>query len=185
MTKAKKLSRMTIARGPLTRVILLLALLVATGLLSYSSLESVRERYQGTVVEMVETGKEVASHKSAAAVILKQEETFQSWAVLVLAGIVAILVTTKIHRAPGVSWAYLPLGPAAMFLLVSLNAGWVVTKRYAYLVAKNNFSDFANLSALLECQSDFFLYAITCISLFAGWFLFQIVIGKAEPFEKG
>jgi hypothetical protein len=178
------LRKLKIPPLPGTRVVLLFILLIGSGFWSYSKLQRVRDEYQGQVVEAVRVGEEDVSRKSASSGILKQAEFFQSWSVLILAGIIAISVTTKIHRTPGVSWIYLLLGPAVMFLLISLNTGWVLTKRHAYRSAKNNFTELGDLSALLDLQSDLFLYAVVCVSLFAAWFLFLIVHGKIEPFEN-
>lgn len=170
-------------RIPILRVALLFALVIGSGYWAYSGIETIRQRYQDSVVDSIDDGKENVAYKNASSEILKQKELFQGWAVLVLAGIVTILITTKIHRAQGIVWVYLLLGPAAMFLITSLYAAWVLTKRYTYIVAKNNYSDFGNLSALLEKQSDLFLYAIGCVSFFASWFLLLTVLGKLEPFE--
>jgi hypothetical protein len=174
---------MKTVRIPTLRAVLLFFLIIGSGGWAYSGIEAIRQRYQDSVVDTIDAGKENVAYKNAASEILKQKELFQGWSVLVLAGIVTILITTKIHRAQGIVWVYLVLGPAAIFLITSLYAGWVLTKRYTYLVAKNNYSDFNNLSALLDRQSDLFLYAIGCVSLFAGWFLLLTVLGKLEPFE--
>jgi hypothetical protein len=168
--------------APALRVILLLTLLIVIGSRSCSKLQGIRNGYKDVL--SVEAGKEDASEKATSSGIMKQGEVFQSWSVLILAGIIAISVSTKIHRTPAVSWIYLLLGPAATFLVFSLNTGWVLTKRHTYLAAKNNFSNLDDLISLLALQWDLFFYAVVCVSLFASWFLFLIVLGKIEPFEQ-
>jgi hypothetical protein len=165
------------------RASLLIMLVATSAWWSYHQVNAIRDAYQGTAVKNIWIGGEDIAHKNACAEIVKQGEQFQGWSVLILGGIVAILVTTKVHRMPYFGWAYLPLGPAAVFLATSLHAGWVLSKRYTYLVAKNNF-ELPTLSALLDVQSDLFLYSILCVSLFATCFLFFIVLERVEPFEE-
>lgn len=170
------------------RAALLIILLIASAGWSYCKLETVREGYQSSSVEtnepqQKEDGATIEADNEVCAEILKQADQFRGWSVLVLGGIIALLVTTKVHRTVGVEWAYLPLGPAAIFLVNSLYAGWILTKRYTFLVATKNFSDYDSLSDLLQVQSDLFLNSILCVGLLAGWFLFLIVLGKIEPFE--
>jgi hypothetical protein len=167
--------------------VLLISLLIASAWYSYYVVDNAREEYQASSVETATPETDAAAakeaDKNAAAEILKQAEQFRGWSVIVLGAIVAILVTTKVHRTPRVELAYLPLGPATIFLVNSLHASWVLSKRYTYLVATNDYSDYGSISRLLQVESDLFLYSIVCVSLFAGWFLFLIVFGKIEPFE--
>lgn len=171
----------------LIRMVVLVGLLIGSGLYSYCKIDKARESYQAPSSATAEPKRDdpasKEADKNATAEILKQAEQFRGWSVLVLAAIVAILVTTKVHRAPAVEWAYLVLGPATMFLVNSLYAGWVLNKRYTHLVATNNYSDYGSISRLLQIESDLFLASIVCVGLFAGWFLFSIVSGSATPFE--
>jgi hypothetical protein len=164
------------------RVALLIILLVVTTAWAYLKEDEVRQSYQRNNVSMGST-EEVEARKDAAKELLKQSDQFQGWSVLILGGIVAVLVTTKVHRTPNFEWAYLPLGPAAVLLAYSLHVGWVVAKRYTFLVGANDFTSNSSLSSLVQLQSDLFLYSILCVSLFASWFLFLIVLGRVEPFE--
>ena len=164
------------------RAILLVVLTMFSGWCSYNEVERVLET-QIEDIEAREESRKNDAEKNAVNTILKQSEQFQSWSVLILTGIVALLITTTVHRTPGASWAYIVLGPAAIFLIISLNAGWTLTKRYTFLTAMNNFDDFASLANLLLIQSNLFLYSILSVSLFASWFLTLIVLGKIEPFE--
>jgi hypothetical protein len=165
------------------RATLLVAMVIGSAWFSYRKVDNIRESYQQTQLQNIWIGGEDIAHKNACEQMIKQTEQFQGWSVLILGGIVAILVTTKVHRIAHFGWAYLPLGPAAVFLTGSLNVGWVFSKRYAYIVAKNNF-ELPKLSSLLEVQSDLFLYSIICVSLFAACFLFFIVLERVEPFEE-
>lgn len=173
-----------IKAASIVRVIFLLILFLAAGWWSYRKIEGVSANYPKVATVTTEQKELNASFKSAAAELSKQRELFQGWSVLILGGIVAIITTTKVHRTPNVSLAFIPLAPAVAFLLNSLNAGWEFTRRYSFLVSRDNFLDLNSLSALVLIQSDFFLYAILCVSLVAGWFLFLIVWGKIEPFEE-
>lgn len=166
----------------LVRLCLLTAMAIFCAYWSYCKIEKVRQSYQ-VPVETIPAGEEDINSKNAALELIKQSELFQGWSVLALGGIVAISVTTKVHRTPGIGWAYLFLAPAAIFLLNSLQAGWVVKKRYTFLVGRNNFSLYPTLSNLLQVQSELFLYSLLGLSLFAGWFLLFIVIGKSKPYE--
>lgn len=175
--------RVNIRPFTIIRAAILLILLLASGWWSYCKVEQASGNYRE--VETIPPDKEKlnTSFKSAAGELSKQQELFQNWSVLILGGIVAIITTTNVHRSPNVEWAFIPLGPAAVFLLNSLKAGWEFTRRYAFLVSRDNFLDLNSLSTLVLIQSNLFLYAILCVSLFASWFLFLIVWGKIEPFE--
>ncbi len=166
------------------RILVLFALTICFGVWAFIGLEKIRsenEKRQECAEEI--KGETNVVEKNTADAILKQSEQFQSWAVLILTGIVALLITTKVHQTPGAQWAYLPLAPAIVFLVTALNAGWVLMKTYTFLLSLNNFSDFSSLANLLQMQSDLFLYAIICVSLFAGWFLFMIVLGRVKTFD--
>ena len=166
------------------RIVMLFVLTIYFGVGAFKGLEAIRSENE----ERQECAEEIKGEtnivqKNTADAILKQSEQFQSWAVLILTGIVALLITTKVHSTPGAQWAYLPLGPAIVFLLTALNTGWVLMKTYTFLLSLNNFSDFSSLANLLQMQSDLFLDAIICVSLFAGWFLLMIVFGKVKTFD--
>lgn len=124
-----------------------------------------------------------AAYKNTADALIKQSEQLQSWGVLILTGIIAILITTKVHRTPGAQWSYVALGPAAIFLVIALNTGVITARRYTFLLSVDDFSEFPSLSSLVQLQSELFANAIICVSLFAGWFLLLIAMGKVQTFE--
>lgn len=194
--------------GRIIRVVLLFVGIALSWCFSHSGIEKVRHEYQTVKVGFVQKGLEHEAYrtigeqevkpgesfgdwkslheayKAAAGEVLKQSQSFQGWGALLLAGIVTILITTKVHRVPRISWLYLVLAPAGVFLLHSLYAGWILAKRYTYLVAQNNYSNLVSLETLFEQQATLFLYALICVSAFAAWFLVLIVVGRAEPFES-
>ena len=49
------------------------------------------------------------------------------------------------------------------------------------MTAQNNFSDFAGLNALLNAQTEFFVFALAVFSLLATFFLVLIVLGLINP----
>jgi hypothetical protein len=168
------------------RVTVLAVFIAVSSWYSYHWVDEIRQSYQGEDKTLQKTpiGGEDAAHKNACEQMMKQSEQLQSWSVLILGAIVAILVTTKAHRIKNnFGWPYLVLAPAAVFLAGSLNGGRAFSKRFAYIVAKNNF-DIKSLSSLLEIQQDLFLYSIICVSVFAGVFLLLIVLERVEPFEE-
>ncbi|HEV7645855.1 MAG TPA: hypothetical protein VGO50_18085 [Pyrinomonadaceae bacterium] len=152
----------------------------------YSSdrIESIRDSYQNsTAVSKVTAENTDLNSRNVDAEIIKQSEQFKNWAALVLGGIIAILVTSKVYRTPLIEWIYLVLAPSAVFLVYSLYAGWVLGKRYTFLVSLNYYSPTDGLIKLLEGQAGLFLYSIAGVSVFAAWFLCFIVLGKTKPFE--
>lgn len=183
MPKNYKLRKIIDENSTAIRVLLLCVLIILSGWWGYRTVDKIRDQYQNTVPASVKIGEENQAFKNAAGELLKQSEQIQNWSILVLGGIVAILVTTKVHRTPKVEWAYLPIGPATMFLINGVFAGQILMRRYTYLTGKNNFDSILSLSSLSNAQSDLFIYSLFCLGLFAGWFLFLIVSGKVEPFE--
>ena len=110
-----------------------------------------------------------------------QSNHFSQWSLAILAGIIAVAVTAKVHRAKYVTLAYSLLGPAGAFILTSLRAGWQFQRRLANLVAFDDYSDLASLAQLLQHQTRLFLWGITLATLFGAWFLVTIVTGTTDP----
>lgn len=165
------------------RFAIFLIIMVGGALCSHCEVEKVRESYQDTEIEEVAKGAENETLKNALAEMVKQSEQFHSWSVLILGGIVAIIITTKVHKAPGLPWAYIAIGLAGVVLIYSLQAGWVLKKRYTFLVSNNNYTDFNSMNSLLQTQVNLFMFAMLCVSVFASWFLVLIILGKVDPYD--
>jgi hypothetical protein len=168
----------------LFRLAILLMLLVGSSLWSYREVERVVASFQKSVPTRVPDGQEDKGRKNAFEEMIKQSEQFQGWSALILGGIVAIIITTKVHKAPHLAWAYVAIGVAAVFLIFSLHAGWVLRRRYTFLLPFNDFKDFISMNALLQLQVKLFMLSMTAVSIFAGWFLILIIIEKLDPTDS-
>lgn len=110
-----------------------------------------------------------------------QSDTFTDWSFAILAGIIAIAVTAKVHNIRFVRLAYIVLGPAGAFLLTSLRAGWQFQRRRANIVAFDDYSDLGSLAELLQDQTRLFLWGLGCATIFGAWCLINIVGGATDP----
>ncbi len=142
-------------------------------------IEEIRDHY--AALQPVPSGQEDQIHKQVATSLAKQGETLIGWSVLALAGAVTLVISTKVRQARGLSWAFICFGPGGTFLLESSYAGLVFQRRVAFMTAQNNFSDFAGLNALLNAQTEFFVFALAVFSLLATFFLVLIVLGLINP----
>jgi len=166
---------------PWIRVAVLLILITVSAAYAYCRIEIVRSQYQA--VQSGEQAEVANRRKATAQEVVRQGDLFLGWAMLFLGGIVALITTAKVHRIPFYAWAYLALGPACVFLAGSLLAGWVLRKRYAYFVLKENFSDISSLFELANVQSSLFFNSVFCAGAFGAFFLVLLVHGLATPFE--
>lgn len=142
-------------------------------------IEVIRDHYAD--LQPVPTGQEDQIHKQVATSLAKQSETLIGWSVLALAGAVTLVISTRVRQTRGLSWSFLSFGPGGVFLLESSYAGLVFQRRIAFMTAQNNFSDFAGLNALLNAQTEFFVWALGIFSLLAAFFLVLIVLGLINP----
>lgn len=112
-----------------------------------------------------------------------QSGNFSDWALALLAGVIAISITTKVHKAPHSERWYILLGPAGAFLLMSLRAGWQFHRRLSNLVALDDLSDLQSLATLLITQWTLFFLGLACASAFALRYLVSIVSGYVKPHD--
>jgi hypothetical protein len=63
----------------------------------------------------------------------EQNKQMIDWGILLLAGLVALVTTTKVHKIAYYEWWYLLLAPAASFILGSVWVGVLFQRRAAYL----------------------------------------------------
>jgi|ERR1044071_4504206 hypothetical protein len=187
MTRLVPIEEVLAQMRKLFRLALLLILLVGSSLWSYRQVEGVIASIQETKTEFVPEGCEDKRRKNGFEEMIKQSGQFQGWSVLILGGIIAVIITTKVHKypLPLVAWAYVAIGVAAVFLVFSLYAGWVLEKRYTFLLPFNDFADFKNMNALLQLQAKFFMLSMAAVSIFAGWFLVLIILEKVDPTDSG
>lgn len=156
-------------------------LIFSAGAVRYGAhmIEEIRDHYAD--LQPVPSGQEDEIHKQLAISLAKQSETLIGWSVLALAGAVTLVISTKVRQVRGLSWAFICFGPGGAFLLESTYAGLVFQRRIAFMTAQNNFGDFAGLNALLNAQTEFFVWALGIFSLLAAFFLVLIVFGLINP----
>lgn len=111
----------------------------------------------------------------------EQNNQFSQWAFALLAGVIAVIVTTKVRKTSNCAWLYAVLGPAGAALLMSLRAGWQFQRRLTNFAALNNYSDLPNASSLLIIQWRLFMVGLICATIFALWYLYHIVNGEVDP----
>jgi len=131
-----------------------------------------------------ETLYTAALKKQAADELLRASSDFVQWALATLAGIAAVVVTTKVHRSSGYESAYIALGPAGALVIMSLLAASELHGRYANSTAFGDFSDVDNIALLLVAQRELFMGGIACAGIFVLWYLANIVAGRVQPFEQ-
>jgi hypothetical protein len=116
----------------------------------------------------------------------KQNDLLLTWALAMVAGLTALLTTTKVHRTPLVEWAFILLAPAAVFVGGSLVAGLRFQQRMAYLRVNGPVT--AGLLdgpiRYLGAQNDFLRRAVFCLGVFGAYFLIMIVWGKTRPMDE-
>lgn len=122
--------------------------------------------------------------KETATKYREQSAQFSDWAFAVLAGAIAIVITTKVHKSKKCEQLYIVLGPTAALLLMSLRAGYQFQRRHTNLIAFDDFTDLPSLAKLLVIQWRLFFVALVFASLFALRYLMLIVSGEIKPFEE-
>lgn len=122
--------------------------------------------------------------QTTGAELLKESNEFQGWTVLVMGGVIALLVTTKVHSNSNPEWSFILFGPAFVFLGTSFLAAWELKKRYNYLLVHNNFEDLNSLAKHLSAQFTLLSYSGIVLVVFGGSFLIQIILRKIKPDQK-
>jgi hypothetical protein len=107
----------------------------------------------------------------------------EAWALALLGGIFAMIVTYRVRRLALSPWLYILLGPSAAFLLGSiLMAEWMPE-------AVNSFSSRPTMSTLyailiMRNRQTFALHAaLVCLCTFGAAYLVAIVSGSVRPEE--
>jgi hypothetical protein len=121
--------------------------------------------------------------QAAAEQYSKQSDKFSDWALAVLAGVVAVTVTTKVHEVKYCDYVFIALGPAGGLLVMSMRAGWEFQRRLANMAVHDDLSDIESLAAIVASQSDLFLWGLVLAMLFGSWYLVNIVIGNVQPHD--
>jgi hypothetical protein len=165
----------------LFQLALLFIVMVGGGGYAYCEIDRAEKMFKA--VKEVPHGYEDKVSKNAFAEMVKQAEQCHGWAALILGGIIAAVITTKVHKVPLLPVAYVLLGLAAVLLVGSLQAGWALKQRHTYFVLINNFSDFRGMNALLLLQTKFLMWAVGSVSIFAAWFLCMIVYEVVKPYD--
>lgn len=167
----------TIYRWSALRLFLLVTLTTLAALYGWWIVTNVRYADLAANTVTAEVEQRAADSLSA------QSNKFSDWALLILGGVIAISVTTKVHAVKGVHEVFILLGPAGAFLLMSLRAGWTLQRRLTNIIALDNWSDLASLASLLISQTRLFLFGLTCATLFGLWHLVNVVAGTVSPHD--
>jgi hypothetical protein len=141
------------------------------------------ERGMVTTVNQQPTDKP-HPNKETAGELLKQSTEFQGWTVLILGGVIAALITTKVHANCRPEWTFIPFGPATTYLFFSLLAAWELKKRHNYLLFRNNFDDLMSVANHLSVQFQLLGWAGLCLTIVGAWFLILILAGQIKPDQK-
>lgn len=159
------------------RVLLLLVFSASASLYGWRTVNNTRyaDLTPGNITDEVE--------RRTADTLSAQSNKFSDWALLVLGGVIAISVTTKVHAVKAVHAVFILLGPAGAFILMSLRAGWTLQRRLTNIVALDNWSDTESLASLLIKQTDLFLAGLLCATLFGLWHLCNVVAGVVQPHD--
>jgi hypothetical protein len=116
--------------------------------------------------------------------LLSQSNTLGTWALLLAASMSAVAVTTKVHRVARYERLFALLGPAMLLALMALRAGWYLQRRVTNMVALDNYNDFKSVAELLISQGHLLLLALVLASVFALWYLLNIVAGNVIPHDN-
>jgi len=169
--------------GTILRIFLLLMLSGISARWSVCLIEQA-EAQMVTKVESKQVLEKNDPYKETAGEFLKQSTEFQGWTVLILGGVIAILITTKVHSNSRPHWTFILFGPAIVFLFYSFLAAWELKKRYNYLLLHNNFADVTSLSSHLDAQFKLLGWATGVLMGFAAVFLFLTLAREIKPDEK-
>lgn len=161
----------------IARVLLLITATALVAWIGYVAVEN------NTYADLTLKSDTRDSRQGVVEMYVDQSKTFTDWSFAVLAGIIAIAVTAKVHDIRFVRTAYIILGPAGAFLLTSLRAGWQFQRRRANVVAFDDYSDLGSLASLLQDQTRLFLWGLACATMFGAWCLLNIVGGVTDPRE--
>jgi hypothetical protein len=164
----------------LGRVILLVMLTAFSASWAIIRVNATRDSYQEDTPRQAQP---VLDESAASKEMLEQSKVFETWSLTILTGILAILITAKIHRVAHPEWLYLVIGPAAALLIGTLYASWVFRKRYTFLILQRRLHEYETLMRLLQDQTVIFKAALAVMVIFGAVFLFGVVYGTVHPFD--
>ena len=162
--------------------ILYLSILIV-GIYCFNQVETIRDTYQNENIGVIEDGREDKSQKYALERLLIQSNGLQSWALVLISGLIAISITTKVHKIKHINRMFILNGTAITLLAASLYAGLVLQRRGNYFTWLNNYNDLETINSFLYLQQQYLVYAVALLSLMALYFISNIVVGRTKPYE--
>jgi hypothetical protein len=119
--------------------------------------------------------------KQAVPSMKDQSTLLLNWALLLVTGIVAIIVTKKTHRFRSIRFIYFVFAPALGSLLGSLMSAVAFQQRLAFVQFQNCAAQAGSLNDLLLAQVSAFKESIWLLALVCLVCLGEITAGFVEP----
>lgn len=166
------------------QILLLFALSIAAGFIALQKIDEVTCKFETLEVPIVADGEEDASQRYALEKFVDQSLSLQSWSLLLLSGILAISITTKVHKVPFIDKVFIINGPAIVLLTCALYMGWQLQAHANYLVWNNYFDNLDYVNQAFRLQKNLLQYSILILASLAFYFLVNIIIGNTTPHEK-
>lgn len=165
-----------VSRASVARVITLLILSSLMTVWANNQVDSVNYK-------PLKDGKSTVEERRVADKFQAQSDGVEGWALALLGLLTAVVVTTRVHKAPQIETLFIILGPAFIALLFSVRASRALHMRLTNLYAFNNLEDIASVEDMLIHQWDLFFIALICVAIFAGSYLVNIVRGAVKPYD--
>lgn len=119
--------------------------------------------------------------KQAVPSMKDQSALLLNWALLLVTGVIAIIVTKKTHRFRSIRFIYFVFAPALGSLLGSLLSAVAFQQRLAFVQFQNCVAQAASLNDLLLVQVSAFKGSIWLLALVCIVCLGEITAGFVEP----
>lgn len=164
------------------RVLLILVVALGPATYCYFTLEGIRSSYSAANSDCPSAStvaSDVKEPPPVAGTVQKQIETLQTWALALLGGVVVLLATPNLQHFRFTYFNYVLLAPTLGLLGGSIYASLLLLRRTAYLHGVGCFTPTSSINSLLSSQTDFLIWAVVLLALFALWCLVQLSAGWA------